>query len=156
MEESERLLVFSLDDQRYALYLRAVERVVRMVEITALPKTPEIVLGVINLHGRVIPVVDTCKRFRLRGCEIGLSDQLIIANTAARPIALVADAVAGIIELPKGEVVPADRIVPGMEYVEGVLKLDDGMVLIHDLDRFLSLDEEKALDNALQGIKKGG
>jgi len=150
MEEAEQLLVFTLDEQRYALHLSAVERVVRVIEITPLPKAPEIVLGVINMHGRIIPVVDTRKRFRLRECEIGLSDQLIIANTDTRPVALIVDSVTGVAEQSKDTIVQAEKIVPGMEYVEGVLKLDDGMVLIHDLDGFLSLKEEKALERAMR------
>ena len=150
MEEAEQLLVFTLDEQRYALHLSAVERVVRVIEITPLPKAPEIVLGVINMHGRIIPVVDTRKRFRLRECEIGLSDQLIIANTDTRPVALIVDSVTGVTEQSKDTIVQAEKIVPGTEYVEGVLKLDDGMVLIHDLDGFLSLKEEKALERAMR------
>jgi len=150
MEEAEQLLVFTLDEQRYALHLSAVERVVRVIEITPLPKAPEIVLGVINMHGRIIPVVDTRKRFRLRECEIGLSDQLIIANTDTRPVALIVDSVTGVTEQSKDRIVQAEKIVPGTEYVEGVLKLDDGMVLIHDLDGFLSLKEEKALERAMR------
>jgi purine-binding chemotaxis protein CheW len=150
MEEAEQLLVFTLDEQKYALHLSAVERVVRVIEITSLPKAPEIVLGVINMHGRIIPVVDIRKRFRLKECEIGLSDQLIIANTATRPVALIVDFVTGVIEQSKGRIVRAEKIVPGTEYVEGVLKLDDGMVLIHDLDGFLSLKEEKALERAMR------
>jgi len=150
MEEAEQLLVFTLDEQRYALHLSAVERVVRVIEITPLPKAPEIVIGVINMHGRIIPVVDTRKRFRLRECEIGLSDQLIIANTGTRPVALIVDSVAGVTEQSKDRIVQAEKIVPGTEYVEGVLKLDDGMVLIHDLDGFLSLKEEKALERAMR------
>ncbi len=150
MEEAEQLLVFTLDEQKYALHLSAVERVVRVIEITPLPKAPEIVLGVINMHGRIIPVVDTRKRFRLKECEIGLSDQLIIANTATRAVALIVDSVNGVTEQSKDRIVRAEKIVPGTEYVEGVLKLDDGMVLIHDLDGFLSLKEEKALERAMR------
>lgn len=62
-----RLVSFNLDDQKYALLLSAVIRIIRVVEITSLPKAPEIVLGVINMHGLIIPVFDIRKRFRLSG-----------------------------------------------------------------------------------------
>ena len=153
MKKVEQLLVFTLDEQRYALRLFAVDRVVRMIEITSLPKAPDIVLGIINVGGRLVPVVNTRKRFRLPERETGLSDQLIIANTVTRSVALLVDATAGVIERPGNWLVPAERIVPGLEYVEGVIKLEDGMVLVHDLDRFLSLDEEKALNDAMSGVK---
>ena len=60
----DQIVVFALDEPRYALPLSAVERVVRAVEITPLPKAPEIVLGVINMQGQVVPAVDIRKRFR--------------------------------------------------------------------------------------------
>lgn len=149
MSADVRLLAFCLDEQRYGLPLASVERVVRIAAITPLPKAPEIVLGVINVQGRVIAVVDVRKRFRLPQREATLSDSLIIARTPARAVALVADSVAGVVECSESETVPAQAIVPGMEYVVGVAKLSDGMVLIHDLARFLSLDEERRLDEAI-------
>lgn len=149
MSAQVKLLAFRLDGQRYGLPLESVERVVRIAEITPLPKAPEIVLGVINVQGRVIAVVDVRKRFRLPQREATLSDSLIIARTPARAVALVADSVAGVVECSESEAVPARAIVPGMDYVVGVAKLSDGMVLIHDLAGFLSLDEERRLDEAI-------
>jgi purine-binding chemotaxis protein CheW len=144
-----RLVVFSVDDSRYGLPLEAVERVVRIVEITALPEAPEIILGVINVQGRVIAVANVRKRFGLNEREPALSDQLVIARTPRRPVALIVDEVTGVLEYSRGEAVPAEAIVPGIDYVAGVVKLSDGMVLIHDLGRFLSLDEERNLDDAM-------
>jgi purine-binding chemotaxis protein CheW len=143
-------VVFVLDGQRYALYLSAVERIIRAVEVTPLPKAPEIVLGIINMQGRIIPVVNIRRRFRLPEREMDLSDQLIIANTTKRSVALVVDEARGIIEQAQEEVVPGEVVLPGVKYVEGVVKLEDGMILIHDLDRFLSLEEERFLDRALK------
>jgi purine-binding chemotaxis protein CheW len=145
-----RVAVFTLGDQRYALPLSTVERVVRVVEVTPLPQAPDIVLGVVNVQGRVIPVVNPRRRFRLPERDIALTDQLVIAHTTRRPVALVVDAVTGVLEYSGREAVGARDIVPGMEYVEGVVKLADGLVLIHDLDRFLSLDEVTALDRAIE------
>jgi len=144
-----KLVAFAIERQRYALYLSAVEQIVRAVEITSLPKAPEIVAGVINLHGRVIPVLNIRRRFRLPEREISSSDQFIIARTSKRTVALCADDVSGVIECPEQEVESSREILPHMEYVEGVVKLDDGIVLIHDLDTFLSLEEEKKLDKAV-------
>jgi purine-binding chemotaxis protein CheW len=150
MNTSKHLVLFTLDEQRYALILSAVTRVVRAVEITSLPKAPDIVRGVINVQGQVIPVVDIRKRFRLPEREMGLSDQLIIASISRRTVALVVDAVDGVIELSNQEMIPPERILPDTKYVEGVIKLADGLVLIHDLDKFLSLKEDKKLDAALK------
>src|ERR1700674_4677146 len=92
------LVAFSLDNHAYALHLPAVERVVRIVEVTRLPDAPGIVAGVVNVGGQVIPVVDIRKRFLLPGRDPDLSDQLIVARTSRRALALIADTVTGVIE----------------------------------------------------------
>jgi purine-binding chemotaxis protein CheW len=149
VNSSHQHVGFTLDEHRYALPLSVVERIVRVVEVTPLPKAPEIVLGIVNVQGQVLPVVNVRKRFRLPERPVDLSDQLIIAHSAKRAFALMVDA-ADIIECSDQEVFPADRILPVMEYFDGVAKLEDGLVLIHDLDKFLSLEEEEALDGALK------
>ncbi len=147
----QQILVFTLDEPMYALPLSAVERVVRAVEITPLPKAPGIVLGAINAQGRVIPVVDMRRRFRLPAREMLPDDRFIIARTARRLVALAADDVAGVHECSPGEMVIAADALPFAGYLQGVAKLEEGLVLITDLDAFLSLDEESLLDAALAG-----
>ena len=149
-----RLVHFNLDDQKYALFLSAIIRIIRVVEITGLPKAPEIVLGVINMHGLIIPVFDIRKRFRLPQREMQLDDQLIIASTSKRTVALLVDSVNDVIEIPEEKNIAGEKILPGLEYVEGVVKTEDGMILIHDLEQFLSLQEEKALHEALEELNR--
>jgi purine-binding chemotaxis protein CheW len=146
-----RVVVFTLGDQRYGLSLSAVERVVHMVQVTPLPRAPAIVLGVVNVRGRVIPVLNLRRRFRLPERDFALTDRLVIARTARRPVALVADEVAGVLEYSALQIVEARDIVPGVEYTEGVVKLADGLILIHDLDSFLSLEEDAALEQSIDG-----
>lgn len=150
LRPSDQLVVALLDGRRCALRLPAVERVARAVEITPLPKAPEIVLGVINVGGRIVPVINVRKRFRLAEREAGLGDQLLIARTARRTVALPVDAVTGVLPCSAEMVTTKEAIVPGLEYLEGIAKLEDGMILIHDLDKFLSLEEENTLDRALR------
>ncbi len=149
MNEPMRLVVFVLDGQRYALFLSAVERVVRAVEVTPLPAAPEIVLGMIDVGGCIVPVFDIRKRFHLPEKEMNVNDHLIIARTGRQKVALLADSVSATMEVPAGEIVHSSKILPQMEYVDGVAKLEGGMVLIHDLDKFLSLEEENALDEVM-------
>ena len=149
--DRDRIIVFALDEPRYALLLSAVERVVRAVEITPLPKAPEIVLGIINAQGRIIPVIDVRQRFRLPTREMKLDDRFIIARTSRRQVALVVDSVAGVRQLTDRQMVSAEQALPFADYLKGVAKLEDNLVLIHDLDQFLSLDEEKVIDAALSG-----
>ena len=141
--------VVLLDDMRVALPLSCVESTARAVQVTRLPAAPEIVLGVVNVRGRIIPVVDMRRRFHLPHREIGLSDCLVIARTSHRPLALMADAVGGLIECDDTDLADADSILPGLGFIDGVGRLNDGLILIHDLERFLSLEEDDALSRAL-------
>lgn len=145
----DEYVVLGFDAVRIALPLSAVERVVRAVYVTPLPGAPAIVSGVANVQGRIIPVVDMRKRFRLPQREMALTDRLVIAHTAQRAVALVVDSVSGVIEHAEPDRVDAETILPGLEYVDGVVKLGDGLILIHDLDRFLSLGEAEMLDRAM-------
>jgi len=152
MKRLHRLVTFSLDDRKIALYVSAVQRIVRVVEVTVLPKAPEIVAGIINLQGTLIPVFDIRMRFRLPPKAVCLDDQMIIATTAKRTVVLIVDSVDDVVEIPGERIVAAERILPELQYLEGVMKTEGGMVLIHDLERFLSLPEEKALDEALEAL----
>ena len=148
-DKADRLVVFSLDEGRYALRLAAVGQIVRAVEITPLPQAPGIILGIVNVQGRIVPVFDIRKRFRLPERETALGDHLLLARTARREVAFVADRVLGVVTRAEEEMTRAERIVPGLDYVEGVVKLDDGLVFIHDLDTFLSVEEQRTLESAL-------
>ena len=145
------LVVFSLDDQRYALALTCVQRCIRVVAVTPLPKAPAIVLGIIDLGGVVIPVINMRMRFNHPPRDVRLSDHLIVATTGKRTVALLVDETSGVIDGSPEEVVPAGEILPGLELVDGAVKLEDGLILIHDLGRLLSLEEDTAIDRALSG-----
>lgn len=149
MSKLIRLVVFRLDGQRYALPLAAVERIVRAVEVTPLPDAPPIVLGMIDVEGRVLPVLNIRRRFLLPEREVSAADQFLIAQTPRRTVALVVDEAERVIERPQSAVISSAQIVPGLEQFQGVLQLDDDLVLIHDLEKFLSLDEARALDEAM-------
>ena len=124
----DQLVVFTLDELQYALPLDVVQRIVHLVEITPLPKAPEIVLGIVNIQGQIIPVVNIRRRFRLTEREARLTDQLLIAQTSRINVALVVDSVSGVIQRRGLEIVDTEAIVSGIEYIEGVVKLEDGLI----------------------------
>ena len=145
-----RLVTFSLEGQRYALHLTAVERVLRMVAVSPLPMAPAIVLGVVNYHSQIIPVIDLQRRFGLPTRNYGLSATLLIARTKRRTVALPVDEVLGVQEVAAEIVVSPATVCPGIGLVVGIAALPDGVLFIHDVDAFLSLDEETQLGQALE------
>jgi purine-binding chemotaxis protein CheW len=147
-----QLLAFVIDDQFYALRIATILRVVRMAALTTVPKASPIILGLLNWQGEVIPVVDARRRFGLKAKEPESDDQLIIARTRTGPVCLPVDAVSGVIERSADEIKAPEEIARGLEYVDGVTKLDDQILFIYDLDRFLSTDEHAALEEVLAEI----
>lgn len=146
---SEQFVVFRLNGRRYAVPLPAVERFVRAAEVTPLPKAPDVVMGVIDVGGRVLPVLNTRRRFSLPEREIAPADQFLIARTGWRTVILVVDEAEGVVGQPSGGIADVSAVVPGLEEVPGVVVLEDGLVVIYDLEKFLSLEEAGALDKAM-------
>ncbi len=145
-----RLVLLTVDAQTYALHLEAVDRILRMVEITPLPGAPEVVEGVINIQGEVVPIVSIRGRLGLAHRAVGVSDSLVVVRARARRLAIIAESILGVVERPVDAVVSSNDIARGIQHIEGVLKTSDGLVLIHDLDQFFSPEEEQSLDLALE------
>jgi purine-binding chemotaxis protein CheW len=147
---TEQILVFTLDEQPYALSLHSVVRVIHAIEIRHLPNAPEIITGIINVKGQIIPVADIRKRFGLSLHEIDPDDRLIITDTGKRQVAILVDSVTGIRDLESGQQKQVKETLPFAEHLSGVAKIDDELILIYDLEQFLSLEEESVLDQALK------
>lgn len=145
-----QLLAFRLDGQRHAVPLAAVERVVSAVEVTPLPGAPPAVLGFIDAGGAVMPVFCLRRRLQLSQRDIIPADQFLIVRAGRRLVALVIDEAQGLVDCDGAAVEQADMAVVGQSQVQGLLKLADGLLLIHDLSRFLSLPEERALEQAME------
>jgi len=146
-----RLVVFVIDEQRYALPLTAVDRVLPMAAVSPLPASPPIALGAINVHGTIVPVLDIRRRLGFEPRAWGLSTHVLLARTSRRPVALPVDEVRGVSEVPVRAVIAPATVLPGIGQVAGIVPLPDGLLLIQDLDAFLSLDEEDQLAAALEG-----
>lgn len=149
MKLGEHIVVFTLDESKYALYLSTVERVISSVAITPLPGAPSIVDGLIKIKNQILPVINLRRRFQLPEHEISLSDQIIIAKTSRRLYALVVDSVEGTLENNNLKIVSSDKILPSLRYVDGIVPAVNGLILIHNLENFLSLDEEKELEKSI-------
>jgi purine-binding chemotaxis protein CheW len=145
-----QLVIFTIEGVRYALPLAAAERVLSMVRVSPLPGAPHVVTGVINLHGSPVPVLDIRRRLHLPPHEYGVSAHLFVARARERRIAIPADEVLGVSSIDAGAVTSTGAVLPGLGLVRGIACLPDGLVLIHDLEAFLSMDEERTLDEALE------
>jgi len=133
------LLIFRLDARHYAISLSLVQRVVRAAEVTPLVEAREPVLGLLNVEGEILPVMNMRCCLRMPQRDMDTSDQMIIVQTANRKICLWVDAVTEIREIPKQDIVSRERILPDIGQIDGAIPCDDGMVLIYNPERLLSL-----------------
>ncbi|MFH0785054.1 MAG: chemotaxis protein CheW [Pseudomonadota bacterium] len=140
MNSIGHLLLFTLSDMHCALPLAEIERILRVVEINPIPKAPEILIGLINVQGRIIPVLNLRRQFRLPASEVTLNDQLIIARSTNGSAALLVDNVIGVREYSEQEIIGGDELFPGIESLEGVAKLKDGIIYIYHLDSLFSVE----------------
>jgi len=108
-----------------------------------------VIEGVVNVRGRVLPVLDVRARFRLPAKPLDPSDLFIVASAGARGVILRVDRATHLALVDEASFQPPETLGPGAVYVAGVAKLDDGMVLIHDVTTFLSATEAASLDEAL-------
>ena len=116
MNATSHFLVFWLDQQRFALPVAAVERVLRAVEVTPIPAAPDCVLGVIDAQGKVLTVIDLRRRCGLPPKELDLDYQLVLVRTARRTLVLPVDATAVMQCVPTAHV-PAGNILPGLNSI---------------------------------------
>ena len=149
------LLLFRLDDIRGALPLAQLQETVRAVAITPLAGAPGVVEGVIDVRGTVVPVLDLRARFRLPARPVIPADHLIIAHAGDRTVALRVDEAQDVVTLADETVTPAGPDDPALAHLAGVARLPDGLVLVHDLQAFLTQGEEQALAAALHARPAG-
>jgi purine-binding chemotaxis protein CheW len=150
--QSLEVVVFEIGGRRYGLPAADVREIVRAAALTPLPRAPAVVEGILNLRGRIVPVLDIRARFRLPPRPLHPSDHLLVASVGERLVALRVDRATDLVRLRAEDIEDARGAVPGAEYVAWVAKLPNDLVLIHDLRTFLSRAESAALEEALQPL----
>lgn len=143
------ILVFDVAGWRYGIPVADVQELLRSVTVTPLPNAPTAVEGLINVRGEVTAVFDLRKRFGLPPKPLASSDHFVLARAGERKVALRVDRAVDVIQVPPDDVDSVHRITSNEGFLAGVAKLDDGLVLIHDLGRFLSNAENIALESAM-------
>jgi purine-binding chemotaxis protein CheW len=143
------LVAVGVGEQRWALPLVCVERVVGMVAVTPLPESPAGVRGAINVAGEIVPVLDLDVRIGRPERDRGAGARLVLARTATRRVALPVDEVLGVITVD-AVTQPTERT-PAP--IAGTAALPDGVLAIYDVDAFLTAADEEALTAALTGAE---
>jgi purine-binding chemotaxis protein CheW len=133
-----QLVTFKLGNEEYATDILKVQEINRMVNVTTVPNTPSYVEGVINLRGKVIPVIDLRKKFGLEAKAADAQSRIMVVDVG-KTVGLIVDSVSEVLRLPADTVEPPPAMAMngGSEYIRGIGKLDDRLVILLDIDKLL-------------------
>jgi purine-binding chemotaxis protein CheW len=131
--EAIQLVVFKVDKSEYALPVSNVGEILRMVAISPVPEAPAWLPGVINLRGRVIPVIDLRTRLGLPAVPVGINTPILVTEAEGHTVGLVADAVTELLTVPLDHIAPPDELAAHGNTVESVARAGDRLILIFDL-----------------------
>lgn len=151
-KENQHFLLFELHEYKFAFDVSKINRIARSVEITPLPNAPDIVLGVINVQGTIMPVIDIRKIFGFPEKKVNVDDFLIIGKVKELSIALIIDNVYEIIDIAEDKIIDKKNVLPGIPHVDGILKLEGDIIYINDLSKLLSLEEEEEIYTLLKKL----
>ena len=142
-----QLVTFKLGEEEFGVDILKVQEIIRMLPITKVPNAPEFVEGVINLRGKVIPVIDMRRRFGLPPGKRDSHTRIKVMDLQGQVVGFVVDAVSEGLRIPESTVEAPPAVVAGIgsEYMRGVGKLEDRLLILLDLDRLLSEKEVSAL-----------
>ena len=142
-----QVVVCSLGAERYGLDIAAVYEIIRHQSITAVPKAPPNVVGVINLRGRIVPVVDLAGRFGLAAADVTSATRIVVAQAAGTRVGLVVDEVSEVLMVPASAVDPTPGVASGddVAYLRGIAKLGERLVILLDLDGLFGAAEQAGL-----------
>ena len=145
---NQQLVVFSLASEEYGVAITQVQEIIRQPDITRIPGMPDFIEGVINLRGRIIPVIDLRKRFGLEQKASNDKTRVVVADASSQTIGLVVDSVSEVVNLPKDQVDPIPPTIASIdaEYLSGVGKLEKRIVILLDLGKLLGDLEKVAID----------
>lgn len=149
-QEEQQLVVFELASETYGVDIGAVREIIRMQALTKIPQCASYVEGVINLRGAVIPVIDIRKRFGLDWSEEGADTRILVVEVGRKSIGVIVDAVTEVQRITTSAIEPPSSVVlsSDSEYVIGIAKVDDKLIILLDLDKALPIEDIDLIENA--------
>lgn len=149
--QTNEIFCFRLEGQRYAFPLSGVDRVLQATSVINIPNSPSLIHGVIDYYGTLIPVLNLRKRLGLPDQPIGIDDYFLVVDTPKRKLAVVIDDVDDVIVPAESDLIPASNVDAALENLS-LCRLDGDMVLIYDLERFLTGADDLILQEVLKKV----
>ncbi|CCO25161.1 chemotaxis protein CheW [Maridesulfovibrio hydrothermalis] len=149
-------VIFEVDSYKFAVPSFVVDKVERAVLLTPVPDAPDLVLGVVNDGGEIVPVLGLRKKMGLIERDAIPSDRLLFSMFNGRRIALLADSVSSVIEISPDKAKSADEIWPGVIFLKSFSGLNEDVILVQDMGAVLDLNQEQELYEALAALAAQG
>ena len=148
---SMQLVSFKLGNELYGIEITKIREIILVGEITQVPETPHYIKGLINLRSSVIPVICLRSRFSLPEGELGEDSRIMVLNVGDRTIGIVVDSVNEVLRVSQEQVSPAPPTVAsqGNDYMTGLVRLDDQLLILLDVDRLFGAEEGAAIASAV-------
>ncbi|HCF48838.1 MAG TPA: chemotaxis protein CheW [Syntrophomonas sp.] len=157
MAEEIQLVVFKLKQQdsvcEYGVGVTTVQEIIPMTQPTRLPQTPDFIEGIINLRGRVIPIIDLKKRFNMGASDLTAESRSVVVEVGGKTVGIIVDEVSEVMRLPVDSIEPPPAVMGAIasDYITGVGKLDNRLLILLDMDKILNEGERTELyDFAVQ------
>ncbi len=152
-----QVVSFRLANEEYGLDIMHVQEIILMGDITEIPEVPDYVCGLINLRGRVIPILDLRKRFHLEAGMTTEHTRIIVLNTSGSTYGIVVDSVNEVLRIQPDQVETPPKGVTGMDsaYIKGLLKLEECIMILLDINKIMTREDEMAIskNNGSNGMK---
>ncbi len=154
MQKDCQLVGFRIGEETYGVQIGSVREIVRVPEITSVPNAPELIEGVINLRGRIIPVMDLRKRFGSSSIQADKKNRILVVELENRLLGLIVSSASEVLKIPPSEIEPPGAVFAEGEssYVTGVGKLKGRLVILLDIARLLRQPEHKKLEEAAEPV----
>lgn len=152
-EQGLGLVVFSLAGKEYAFETRYVREVITARNIIPVPQAADCVAGVVSLRSKVIPVINLRKKFNLPDEQVAVQSRLIVVQLESHEVGVVVDTVVGVSKLTTDQVFPPDEILSEAKYLMGVGRQGDRLILLVDVPRLLSGEEQEGIRTVYDQIE---
>ena len=151
VEATEHLATFYLSTEEYGVDVRLVQEIIRVSEITQVPRAPDFIKGVINLRGRIIPVVDLKRKLHLGEVQPTRQSRIVVVKLKDRLVGLLVDGASQVLKIPVSaiEAAPEEVLEVDANYIRGVAKLPERLIILMDLQKILALELREEADDGL-------